>query len=113
MHELSTTEGILAVVLEEAERVEASRVTEINLVLSQASDISEEAVRFYFELLSQGTMAEAATLSFRTIPAQFQCWHCGEEFQDPGPDGLCPQCDGPATAVPPEHEFYVESIDVE
>ncbi len=68
MHELSITQSILSLTLEQAKKVNANKITKINLTIGELTGIVEECVHFYFELLSKDTIAAEASLSFDKPP---------------------------------------------
>ena len=74
MHEMSITEAMLNMALEHAN---GHRITDIYLQVGRMSLIVPESVEFYFEYLSQGTLAEGATLHFETVPIEITCLDCG------------------------------------
>jgi hydrogenase nickel incorporation protein HypA/HybF len=113
MHEQSITEGILRVATEHAERAGAQRIAHIHIVVGELSNVSEDSVRFYFELLSQNTIAEKAALHFQRVRARFRCRDCGQEFEPEGLDWNCPHCQALGGDIVAGREFYVESIEVE
>ncbi len=45
------------------------KVTDIYLRLGQLSSIVDESVQFYWDVISQGTLAEGAQLHFTHVPA--------------------------------------------
>jgi hydrogenase nickel incorporation protein HypA/HybF len=113
MHEYSVTEGLLKLVLKEAEKAGASKITEIKLVIGDLSTIIDESVQMYFDLMSEGTIAHGARLIFRRVPAQFSCRECGLEYIKPQKGYDCPSCSGLGMPTGVGREFYVESMDVE
>ena len=112
MHELPVTESILKIVLEQAHQAGAVRVSDVYLVIGDLSSIVDDSVQFYWEILSQGTIAEAARLHFRRIPFELTCQDCGHRFTPGGSDYLCPACGGFHVQITGGNEFYVESITV-
>ena len=62
MHELAVTEEILRVALEHAERAQATRITDIHLVIGTLSTVVDDSVQFYFDFLSPETIAAGAKL---------------------------------------------------
>ena len=76
MHEASMTEAMLNMALEHAQ---GHRITDIYLRVGIMSLVVPESVQFYFEYLSQGTMAEGATLHFETVPLEMTCTDCGRQ----------------------------------
>lgn len=113
MHEMSITESVLRIALNHAEQAAAQRIVHVHLVVGELSNVSQDSVRFYFEALSKGTLAEAAVLHFRAVCTRFRCRHCGQEFEPEGLDWNCPHCQALGGEVIAGREFYVESIEVE
>jgi hydrogenase nickel incorporation protein HypA/HybF len=113
MHELSVTEQLLNTTLEHAERANAGRVLKVNLVIGELTCFMEESVRFYFDILSEGTIADKALLSISSIPARGRCGQCRNDFSPKETDWLCPRCGGSLGDVISGREFYVESIEIE
>ena len=115
MHEYAITQGMLSVVLEHAQRAKAGKVTHINLRLGQMSSFVDDSIQFYFDFLSEGTIAEGAKLLFERVPTQFRCRECETSFPQPdgGLDWDCPNCGSPSVQVVAGQEFFVDSIEVE
>jgi hydrogenase nickel incorporation protein HypA/HybF len=76
MHEMSITQAMLDLALEHAK---GYRITDIHLRVGGMSLVVPESVEFYFEYLSQGTLAEGATLHFETVPLEMTCLDCGRQ----------------------------------
>jgi hydrogenase nickel incorporation protein HypA/HybF len=113
MHELAVTEEILRVALEHAERAQASRITDIHLVIGALSTIVDDSVQFYFDFLSPDTIAAGAKLHFTRIPARLRCRQCQHEFEPQERDYRCPQCSSLGGEVIAGKEFYLDSMQVE
>jgi len=113
VHELPVTESILEIAEKKATEVGASRITCVNLVLGEWSGFVDDCIQFYFDVLSEGTAAQGAVLSFQRIPARFRCRSCGAEFSPHAYDWSCPQCGGLGGELIAGREFFVESIEVE
>lgn len=114
MHELPVTQGILSVAVEAAEQHGRRRIMAIHLVIGDLSSIVDDSVQFYFDILSQGTLAENARLHFKREPAVATCRECGHTYPVQLPlDPACPNCYSPLLQVTGGKEFYVESIEVE
>ena len=111
MHELSITEGILSIALGAAG---GQRITVINLVIGDLSSFVDDSVQFYFDILSRGTPAESAVLSFLRLPAAATCSDCGLVFETKAPlSPECPDCGSAHLAITGGRELRVESIEVE
>lgn len=113
MHELSITQSMLDLVLEQAQNAGAKEVGKINLVLGEMTGVVDRSVRFYFDFLSKGTAAEGAKLSFKLIPTTARCRNCGQDFELGEFDWTCPRCQGNNIEIVGGKELFVESIEVE
>jgi len=113
MHELSITQSMVDLVLDEARKAEAARVKKISLVIGEMSGIVDDCVQFYFELISKDTIASEATLSFKKVPVEAHCRNCGEVFTPEEFDWSCPRCHNTSIEIKTGNELYVESIEVE
>lgn len=113
MHELSVVESMVAIVLKHAEKNRARSVKKINLVLGEVSTVMEDPVRFYFEIISKGTVAEGAELFFKRTPLMGECGLCGKQFRVAAYDLTCPDCGGNDSSIISGREFRVESIEIE
>lgn len=113
MHELAVTEAMLGLVRTEAEKAGATRVTKVCLALGEMSSIVEESVRFYWEAISPGTLAEGAELEFRGVAPLAACRACGTEYAPESRDMRCPRCGEALATLLAGDEFRVEAIEVE
>ena len=66
MHELSVTEGLIKIIVDEAEKRDIRKISRINLVIGDLASIVDDSVQFYYDILSKGTAAEGAVLFFLT-----------------------------------------------
>jgi hydrogenase nickel incorporation protein HypA/HybF len=77
MHEFSMMENILRIALIEARNYSAKRILVINLVVGELTFLNIDQLRFAFEILSEGTLAEEAELNIETMAARIKCSRCG------------------------------------
>jgi len=113
MHEMSVTMSLLDLVLKEAAKAGASKIKTVNIVLGAMTGIIDRYVQANFELLSQNTLAEGASLSFRNVLQQARCRHCAHTFQISDFEWNCPRCQSSEIEITGGNELYVESIEVE
>ncbi len=113
MHELSITQSILSIALEQANAVQANKITKINLTIGELSGIVDECVEFYFELLSKDTIAAGASLCFDRPPTRVRCRNCDTIFSPDNLDWACPNCQEQQIEIISGRECYVSSIEVE
>jgi len=112
MHELAVTESILKIATEYASRAEAKQVTHLYLVIGQLSSIVDDSVRFYWDIISHGTLCEGAQLHFERIPARLTCQDCGTTYTLVDELTLCPHCQSDRVRVVAGEEFRLDSIDI-
>jgi hydrogenase nickel incorporation protein HypA/HybF len=113
MHELSVTQSVLEIATRHAQKAGATRIIGLNLVIGQLSSIVDDSVQFYWDIVSQGTLAEGAILNFRRIPIELNCLDCDEKFHPSEDDFACPICGSIRIKVLSGEEFFVESIEVQ
>ena len=113
MHEFSITMGIMSIVLQKAEEVQASKITKIDLQIGRLAGIIPECVSLQFDLLSRGTIAAGATLSFNQPPVKLRCRKCNRIYSSDNFDLTCPNCQEPEIEILSGFELCVESMEVE
>ncbi len=114
MHEMSITQNVMEIVLEQAKENAAEKVTAVKLRFGKLTSVVPDCVVFYFEQMTPGTIVEGASLDVEIVPLKIRCIQCGEEFE--GEDELdmaCPKCENPFTEVICGREMEVASIEIE
>jgi hydrogenase nickel incorporation protein HypA/HybF len=86
MHELGLTQQVVEVVCEHAR---GARVTRVVLEIGKLSAVLPDAVRFAWELCSEGTSAEGAELVILEPPGLARCRACAAEVALERPFGVC------------------------
>jgi hydrogenase nickel incorporation protein HypA/HybF len=113
MHELSITQSLLEIVLQQAEQAHAGKVIKINLTIGAMTGVVSDSVQFYLDILTKGTIAEGATVAFTIVPSRAKCRNCQQVFSLPEFDWTCPHCQGKIVDVISGNELFVDSIEVE
>lgn len=113
MHELTATQSILDIVLTEAARAGARRVTRVRVKSGQWSTFQPDCIAFYFGILSRETPAEGASIEVETLPVRYLCNACGMKYEPIDGRFACPRCAGVEGKIVGGREFYIESIEVE
>jgi hydrogenase nickel incorporation protein HypA/HybF len=113
MHELAVTESILKIALDNAQKAQAKRVTQINLVLGKLSSIVDDSVQFYWDFISEGTICQGASLHFERVPARFTCLDCSATYALDGDLTPCPACGSQRVKLVSGDEFRLDSIEIE
>jgi hydrogenase nickel incorporation protein HypA/HybF len=113
MHELSVTESILEIALRHATQVEAKKINNLYIIIGNLASIVDDSIQFYWDLISQGTIAENAILHFERIPTKMECLDCKNIYFPEQGELLCPICHGINIKIIQGEEFYLSAIDVE
>lgn len=113
MHEFPVTEQIIKIASEQAEKNRAKGVTRIHLVVGDSSGFIGESIQMYFDVISQGTICEGATLEIEKVKSKWKCPTCDNLYIHPPLSFACPKCgiDGEPTSI--GKEFYIKSIEIE
>jgi len=119
LHEFSVTSQVVQSVLAEAEKRDAKKVTEVNLVVGKLTFLGLEQVRFAYEALTKGTILEGSKLAIEEQEGMVKCNHCGYEggfkYEDdplyhvPVPTLKCPKC-GSVVKIVAGKECTIKSI---
>lgn len=112
MHELAVTESILEIVLDFAQKNQASSVTDITLTIGSLSSIVDDCVQFYWDHISQETICEKAKLQFNRVLATLKCLDCGTEYILKDELTPCPSCHSININILSGEEFQIESIEI-
>ena len=86
MHELAIVEGVVDTV---TERLPDAKISCVRLEIGALSGVVADALRFSFELATEGTNLQGATLEITEVPARCRCRACGRQFTPDGPILLC------------------------
>jgi hydrogenase nickel incorporation protein HypA/HybF len=110
MHELSISRNVVAIVCEHAA---GQRVTRVRLEIGRLSAIMPEAIRFCFDICTQGTAAEGAALEIVEVSGRGRCGACAAEVALDAPVGLCPECGAAQLRLVAGEELRIREMEVE
>ncbi len=113
MHELPITQRVCDLAVSEAERAGAAKVCRIFLKIGEYTDFVPDIIELYFELVSEGTVAEGAELSFETVPAVLWCPECQAERRGEKLRLRCPVCGSRRVELRSGREFYIDRMEIE
>lgn len=109
MHELGITQNIVAIVNEHANGNKVSRVL---LEIGKLSAIMPDAIRFCFDICTQGTVLEGAKLEILETPGLAECRQCGAKIHLDKPFGIC-QCGSTQLNLITGEELKLKEIEIE
>jgi hydrogenase nickel incorporation protein HypA/HybF len=108
VHELAIIEGVLDAV---TERMGDAKISSVRLEIGALSGVVEDALRFSFDLATEGTTLQGASLEITQVPGRCRCRACGSEFSPDGPILLCP-CGSADAEVLSGQELSIASVQV-
>ncbi|HCZ13477.1 MAG TPA: hydrogenase maturation nickel metallochaperone HypA [Candidatus Accumulibacter sp.] len=113
MHEMSLALGILQIV-EDAARVQHfRRVRSVFLEIGQISAVEPEAMRFCFDAVISGTLAEGAVLNVVEVPGEGLCFNCNQTVPLAARYDPCPACGRYPVQATGGTEMRVKELEVE
>ncbi len=92
MHEMSIASELIRQVLAEADSHGATRVDEVVVEIGALRQVVPEALELAWQVISEGTAAEAATLKLTEVEPSARCRQCGRKFGAEIDSFLCPGC---------------------
>jgi hydrogenase nickel incorporation protein HypA/HybF len=114
MHEMAIVESIMDIIEQQAKIYNADKIISVNLEFGALTGVMPSAVEFAFEILSNGSVAEGATLRVEIIPIKILCHECGvtsvlEEYAP-----VCPACGSEVVSITQgRNEMRVASLELE
>ncbi|MEM6576021.1 MAG: hydrogenase maturation nickel metallochaperone HypA [Pseudomonadota bacterium] len=113
MHEMALSEGVLQIVQDSAAREGFSRVKAVWLEIGALAGVDPEAMRFTFDAVTRGTVAEQATLEIVDVPGKAWCMPCGAHVAVRQRFDACPKCGSYQLQVVEGDEMKVKELEVE
>ncbi len=94
MHEVSLIENVIGLIEQERGRHAFARVNLIRLKLGALGSAEPDALRFCFDAVAAGTVAEGSRLDIEMIPGEGWCADCRDRVPLLERFGACPVCAG-------------------
>lgn len=112
MHEISLCESVRSLLEEQAAEKHFSRVKRIWLEIGALSCVEPEALRFGFDVVMRGSLAEGAELDIAAPPATAFCPNCNRDVPVKHRFDLCPICGAAEMAVTGGEELRIKKLEV-
>lgn len=122
MHELSISQAIAELVLQESEKKEAKKVLLVELEIGQLSMFNPEQVEFWLKLAFEQTLASEAKIQIEAIKPEIRCFDCEYEGEievedDPlyhflTPIIKCPSCGSAKIEIEKGRDCLLKKIEV-
>jgi hydrogenase nickel incorporation protein HypA/HybF len=112
MHEMSLCEGILQIVEDQARSQHFSAVRRIRLEIGRFAGVETEALRFGFDVVMKGSIAEEAELEIIDLPGEAWCFDCSSNVRIDDRFDPCPECGGDKLAATGGQEMRIRDMEV-
>ena len=112
MHEMSLAENLLQIFEASALTQNFQRIRGVVLEIGKLSAVEPEAMRFCFDIVMRGTLAEDAELEIIEVPGAGRCENCNAVFALEALYGLCPACDSPHLQITAGRQMRVKDLSV-
>lgn len=113
MHEMSLAEGIIQLIDDSAAKNQFIRVKTVWLEIGQLAGVDAEAMRFCFDAVARGSIAEGAALEVIATPGLGSCFDCNRTVAVTARYEPCPHCGSYGVEVTGGTEMRVKELEVE
>ncbi|MCX7117352.1 MAG: hydrogenase maturation nickel metallochaperone HypA [Legionellales bacterium] len=113
MHELSLCRTVLDIINDHVSGTDYKQVKKITLDIGQLAAVDQAALRFSFDVVTKGTLAEHALLEIIEIEGMAFCDFCQKTVKLKRYDDACPSCGHFSLTVTQGEELRVKCMEVE
>jgi len=113
MHEMSLAESVREIVDETARASGARRIAAVRLEIGKLAQVEVEAMRFAFEVVKRGSLADTARLDIVETDGTAWCMRCSEAVVITRRGDACPRCDSYQLQVTGGDRMRVMDIEIE
>jgi len=112
MHEISICEGILQVIEDQAIAQNFKEVKSIRLELGPMAGVELEALRFSYDVVTRGTIADNSKLEVIQLPVNAWCMPCSGPVEVKQRFEPCPQCGSYQVQINGGDELRIKDMEV-
>jgi hydrogenase nickel incorporation protein HypA/HybF len=113
MHELSLAENILQQIEDAAQTQQFHRVKTVWLEIGKLACVEQEALRFFFAVVTEDSIARQAKLEIIGIAGQAVCNDCHRTLLITALYQACPYCGSYALQITQGNEMRIRELEVE
>jgi hydrogenase nickel incorporation protein HypA/HybF len=92
MHEMALAESVLQIIEDYAMKQRFTRVKSVCIEIGALSGVELEALRFCFDAVTRGSLAQGAQLQIIDVPGSGWCMQCGTTVAMEERYSACPRC---------------------
>ncbi len=113
MHEMALSEGVLQILESNARSQGFAKVKTVWLEIGDLAGVDPEALRFSFDAVTTGTLADSARLEIIEVPGKAWCMPCACQVNVSKRFDPCPTCGSYQLQVVGGDEMTVKELEVE
>lgn len=112
MHEMSICQSLLNLLEEQAKSRDFATVKRVSLEIGPFAGIEIEALKFGFDVVMRGSLAEGAKLDIVETQARATCLNCGSAVELAERFDPCPNCGSHRLKVTAGEEMRIRELEV-
>lgn len=113
MHEMAIGASLVGLIEEESRKQGFSKVRVIRVELGEIGHVEPEALRFCFDSVGRGTIAEGARLDIVLVGGAGWCLDCGKTVVLTERFGACPECGHHHVQMTAGDELRLKELEVD
>jgi hydrogenase nickel incorporation protein HypA/HybF len=113
MHEMALTESLVDLIEDEGRKQGFKHVRMVRLEIGALGSIDPDAIRFCFDIVTQGAITEGARLEIMSVPGDGWCFDCAKQVAMFERFGPCPECGGRHVQVTGGDDMRVKELEVD
>jgi hydrogenase nickel incorporation protein HypA/HybF len=113
MHEMSLAENVIELVEHRARQEGCARIKTVRLEIGKLSGVAPDAMRFCFDAVASGTLAEGAALDIVEQDGRAWCFDCARTIPLEARSDSCPECGGYHMRVDEGAAMRVKELEIE
>jgi hydrogenase nickel incorporation protein HypA/HybF len=112
MHEMSLAEGVIGVIEDAARTQGFDQVKTVWLEIGRLAAVEPDALRFSFDVVKRGTVADAARIEIVDLPGAAWCMKCADTVAIDERGAACPACGSYQLQVSGGDDLRVKELEV-
>ena len=113
MHELSLAEALIELVEDEGRKCDCARVRTVRVEIGELAAVEPDAMRFCFDAVTRGTLAEGAMLDIIDVAGRGWCPDCDKTVTIHERPAECPDCGSFRVEVTSGGAMRLKELEVE
>ena len=112
MHEMSIAMNIVDIACKEAQSEGAPFISVIELDVGKLAGVMIDSLKFCYESVCKGTLAENSQLVVNELPGKGHCLKCNSEFEIDSFMALCPHCESYEVEIKQGRELKLKAVTI-